>query len=124
MFDLSMFPITPAMAYTVAGSAAICVLLTQLLKHYLPDWRFTNLLSWGLTFAIVELAGIAFVSTTTPAERAFNGLLISIAGAALGTFGWEAVFNLLGAAGVGPRSDKAIMERAQALAKAGVGPRK
>ena len=105
MMDMSQFPITPAMAYTVAGAAAICVLLTQLLKQYLADWRFTNLLAWALTLAVVEVAAALFVQDATMGERIFNGFLISLAGVSLGTFGYETVVNLLGAAGAGPRSD-------------------
>lgn len=103
MFDLSMFPITPQMAYTVAGAAAICVLLTQLLKHYLPDWRFTNLLAWGVTLIVVEGAAVAFVADAPVGERAYNAFLVSLAGVSLATFGFETVVNLLGKAGVGPR---------------------
>jgi hypothetical protein len=104
------------MVYTVAGAAVVCVLLTQLLKHYLADWRFTNLLAWGLTLVVVEIAAVAFISGGTLWERAYNAFLMSLAGASLSTFGYEAVVNLLGKAGVGPRSDKAIIERAGAIA--------
>jgi len=103
--DLTQFPITPEMAYTVAGAAAICVVLTQLLKGYLKDWRFTNLLGWVVTLAIVELGAVAFIETDTPLLRAYNAFLISIAGAALATLGYETLSNLLGKAGIGPRSE-------------------
>lgn len=113
MIDLNSFPITPAMAFTVAGAAAICVLLTQMLKHYLADWRFTQLLAWGITLVVVEIAGAAFVTEASLWERVYNGFLISLAGTSLATFGVEGVLNLLGAAGVGPRSDKALLARAR-----------
>ncbi len=111
MIDLSAFPITPAMAYSVAGAAVICVLLTEWVKQYLPDWRYTSLLSLGLTLAIVEAAAALFVAGASLGERLFCGLLMSIAGASLATWGYEVVLNLIGKAGVGPRSDQALQRR-------------
>lgn len=105
MIDMSQFPITPQMAYTVAGSAVICVLLTQLLKHYLADWRYTNLLAWGLTLVLVEAAAALFIGSASLGERMYNAFLISVAGASLATFGYELIVNLLSKAGIGPRAE-------------------
>lgn len=103
MIDFSQFPITPGLVYTVAGAAAVCVLLTQWLKHYLADWRYTNLLALGITLAVVEIAAALFVEGATLAERLYNGFLLALAGASLATFGYEALANLFGKAGIGPR---------------------
>jgi Na+/melibiose symporter-like transporter len=103
--DISQFPITPEMAYTVTGAAVICLVLTQLLKQYLGDWRYTNLLAIGVTLVIVELAGAFFVDGAPLGERLFSGFLIALASAAAATLGYETVANLIGAAGRGPRAD-------------------
>ena len=100
---LEQFPITPQMAYSVTGAAIVCVVLTQLLKKYLPDWRFTNLLSIGVTLVIVELAAAFFVEGAPLAERLFVGFLLSLGGTATATLGYETVVNVVGAAGAGPR---------------------
>ena len=101
--DLSQFPITPEMAYSVTGAAVICVVLTQLLKQYLPDWRYTNLLSWVVTLIVVEIAAGLFIKDVELGERLFNAFLVALAGTSLATFGYETVVNLIGAAGAGPR---------------------
>jgi len=104
LFDLSVFPITAGTVRTVAGSAVLCVLFTQLIKVQLPDWRWTNLLAWGITFTVVQIAGVWFAVELTLAERIYNGFLVSVGGVSLATFGYETLMNLLGLAGVGPRS--------------------
>jgi len=108
MFDLSMFPVSVDAAFTIAGAAAICVVLTQLLKVYLADWRFTNLIAWLVTLIVVEVAGLFVTPAGSLAQQLYNGFLYSLFGVALATFGYEMITNLLGKAGVGPRSDKAL----------------
>jgi hypothetical protein len=105
--DLGIFPTTASAVVTIAGAAAVCVAITQWLKLYLSDWRYTNLLALGATFAIVEIAAAAFAAERAGAlERAYGGFLVALFGASLATFGWELVSNLLGKAGVGPRADE------------------
>ena len=108
-----LFPITPAMVGTVAGSAALCVLVTRWLKEYLPDWRYTSLLSLGITLVLVEIAAAAFLQDAPILERLYNGGLVALAGASLGVFGRETVLNILGVAGVGSRSDAALAAKAR-----------
>ena len=86
---------------TVAGAAALCALLTQWVKAYLHDWRWTNILALGLTIALVLAA--AAVDGTMNIEEAFAALLTALIGASLATFGYETILNLLGMAGIGPR---------------------
>jgi glucan phosphoethanolaminetransferase (alkaline phosphatase superfamily) len=86
---------------TVAGAAAVCVVLTQWLKQYLPDWRFTNLLALALTTVLAEIA--AALSGPFSAQSAFAAFVTALAGASLATFGYETIINLLGFAGMGPR---------------------
>ena len=101
--DLSIFPTEASAVFTIAGAAVLTLLLIQWIKHYLPDWRWTNLLALGLTFVLVEIAAGAFVEGWTLWERLYRGFLIAFAGASLPTFGYELLMNLAGLAGVGPR---------------------
>ena len=91
------FPITGEALLTVLGSAAFSVLISMWLKHYLADWRYTNLFVLG----IAELFAVT------------ARLLVGMIGATLATFGYETVTNLLGLAGVGRRSDTAILAQAE-----------
>lgn len=101
MMTINLMELNTQALLTVAGAAAVCVLITQWLKQYLKDWRFTNLLAFGITFVLVEAAVV--VTGQTTAEGIFQGFITALAGASLATFGYETIINLLGAAGVGPR---------------------
>ena len=107
MIDL---PITAEMLLTVLGSAAFSVLISMWLKHYLADWRYTNLLVLG----IAELFAIAarLVLGAVSGGSVLGALLVGLAGATLATYGYEVVNNLLGLAGIGRRSDAAIVAQA------------
>jgi len=84
----------------VRVAAAVCVLATQWLKRYLPDWRYTNLLALGVTVA-VELLAAGLGGSGEWFAAAWAGVL----GASLATFGYEALANLAGRAGIGPRGE-------------------
>lgn len=101
MMAIDVFTLTYQDLLTVAGASALCVLLTQWVKSYLPDWRWTNLLALGLTIALVLAA--AAVDGSMNIEEAFAALLTALIGASLATFGYETILNLLGMAGIGPR---------------------
>lgn len=102
--DLSIFPTTPAAVATVAGAAAVCMLVVQWLKGYIDDSRWYNLAGLVITFAIVEVAGLFLVDGPGLWERLFIGFLVALAGASLATFGYELVTNLAGKAGIGKRA--------------------
>jgi len=103
MMAIDVFTMTYQDLLTVAGAAALCIMLTQWVKAYLHDWRWTNLLALGLTIALVLAA--AAVDGSVNIEEAFAALLTALIGASLATFGYEAILNLLGLAGIGPRKD-------------------
>lgn len=97
--DFLNLPLMPEGFLDVRVAAMICVLATQWLKRYLPDWRYTNLLALAVTVGIELLAaGLAGESAWFAAAWA------GIVGASLATFGYEALANLAGRAGVGPRA--------------------
>lgn len=101
--DLSMFPVTAQTLWTLLGATVWSVLMTQWIKHYLPDWRWTNLLALGLTLLLVLPVGILIIAEGTLGERIVQSILMSVAGTGLATWGYEALLNLLGLAGVGAR---------------------
>jgi asparagine N-glycosylation enzyme membrane subunit Stt3 len=104
----SIFPTTASAIYTVAGAAVVCAVVVQWLKQHIEDSRLYNAAGLGATFVIVEIAGGAFVAGVAGFwERVYIGFLVALFGASLATFGWEMISNLLGKAGVGPRSDAA-----------------
>jgi hypothetical protein len=88
----------------VRVAAAVCVLATQWLKRYLPDWRFTNLLALGGTVA-VELLAVVASGGAVAGGVWFEAVWAGVLGASLATFGYEALANLAGRAGVGPRAE-------------------
>ena len=116
MISVELFPTTETALFTVVGAIVFCVLVTQWIKSYLPDWRYTGLLAFGLAALFVEIAGLLMLFTPDGApvvayailRQLLIGLLIAFVAASIATYGYEQVVNLLGAAGVGPRSDKAL----------------
>ncbi len=97
--DWLLLPLQAEGFLDVRIAAAFCILATQWLKHYLPDWRPTNLLALGLTVA-VELLAAGMAGRGAWFAAAWAGLV----GASLATFGYELLTNLAGWAGVGPRA--------------------
>ena len=81
-------------------AAFFCIVVTQWLKRYVPDWHFYNLLALVLTL-FAQAAAVALVGSGLWFQALWAGLL----GASLATFGYELLTNLAGLAGVGPRSE-------------------
>jgi len=101
--NFDMFPVTAQALWTLLGATVWSALMTQWVKHYLPDWRWTNLLALGLTLLLVLPVGILIIAQGTLGERIVQSILMSVAGTGLATWGYEGVVNLLGMAGVGSR---------------------
>jgi hypothetical protein len=97
--DLLGLPLTADGFLDVRVAGVICLLATQWLKRYLPDWRPTNLLALVITVA-VELAATAWSGQ----GRWFEAVWAGLVGASLATFGYETLSNLAGWAGIGPRA--------------------
>jgi hypothetical protein len=93
-------PLDPGGLLNPLMAAALAGLLAQWLKAYLPDWRFTNLLVLALAIA-VEVCAAWLAGTQAWWSAAWLGFL----GASIATFGYEAVLNLFGLAGAGPRAN-------------------
>lgn len=113
------FPISASAVLTIAGAAILVALLGLWLKHYLTDWRFTNLLVLGLAIAIVVLAQCVVTNWQPSGEALFSAFLVALVAASLATFGYETIANTLGRMGLGPRSPEAqIAQARETLAEA------
>ncbi len=97
---MERFPLDPGGLLNPVAAAALAGLLAQWLKLYLPDWRYTNLLV--LTLAVAAEVVATWLSG---AHDWWGAAWVGFLGASLATFGYEAVNNLLGLAGVGVRSE-------------------
>jgi hypothetical protein len=114
------FPLTPQAILTVVGIAVIAALVAQWAKHYLPDWRYTPLLVLGICAVLAALATWIELVHSEVGQRFYTAGLLALVGASLAVFGYETIVNLLGKAGVGPRSE-ANQERAARAALERVG---
>lgn len=95
------FPITPEAVGTLVGAAFMAGILTQWLKKYLGDWRWTQLL--------VLVLSIALQLGATVYSRRFDwwgACMWGFLGASITAFGYEAIANLLGIFGAGSRAVK------------------
>jgi hypothetical protein len=92
-------PLDPGGLLNPLAAAAMAGLLAQWLKAYLPDWRYTNVLVLVLAVA-VELCAAWLAGT----HAWWSAVWIGFVGASIATFGYEAVMNLFGLAGAGPRT--------------------
>lgn len=98
---MAAFPLEPESMLNVAAAAALAALLTQWLKVYLPEWRYTNLLVLGLAVGI-ELSAAWLSGAHTWWGAVWAGFI----GASVATFSYETVMNLLGVAGAGARGGR------------------
>lgn len=104
---------------TVLGASIIVAILTMFTKHYLPDWRFTPLLV--LLQAEVMCISANLIVEPPSGTGVANAALTGLVASALAVFGYEAVINALGRAGVGPRSEAALERSArEALTRVGM----
>lgn len=93
------FPITPEAFGTLIGAAFAAGLLTQWLKRYLDDWRYTPIVVLGLSIAIQLAATMAAGDYDW-----WRAGALGVLGASIATFGYEVIANLLGVVGVGQRA--------------------
>jgi peptidoglycan/LPS O-acetylase OafA/YrhL len=112
---LDDFPITAGMLYTMLGAVVFTALVTEWLKRYCGEWRFLNLVALVVAFAFEFVAGWITTGSVTP-QMALTAFLLAFAAASLATFGYELIFNLLGKAGVGRRSEERLISEALAVA--------
>jgi hypothetical protein len=115
------FAVTPQALLTVVGIAVVAVLVTQWLKHFLPDWRWTPLLVLGVCAVLAGVATWIELVHSETGSKFFTAGLLALVGASLAVFGYEAIVNALGRAGVGPRSEAALERSArEALERVGM----
>lgn len=95
------FPISSEMVATLVGAAFVAGLLTQWLKKYLGDWRWTPL------FVLLLSITIQLGATVMSGKLDWWGACAwGFLGASIATFGYEIITNLLGVVGIGARAVK------------------
>ena len=99
------YPIDVSAFLTVAGVALFASAVTQWLKSYLADWKWTQLLVLILSMVGAGLAGFIDASWHPTANAVFSAVVVGFWGATVATFGYEAVQNWRGLIGAGPRSE-------------------
>lgn len=97
------FPIAPGEVLTVTGIGAVTYVLTALLKVYLPDWRYTNLLAWVIAFGVAFTAAWGVAGWDIYRVDVFRAFMTALWGVGLATFGHEFFSNMLGLFGIGDR---------------------
>lgn len=106
------FPLDVYGFASVAGVAVFVGVVLQWVKKLLPDWRYTNLVGLALGEAAAVAAGVIIFGGKPGPDVIFSSLMIGFFGATVATFGYEGLLNILGALQFGPRSDRALNERA------------
>lgn len=107
------FPITSETLLTLFGAVIVAVIAGLWLKRYLPDWRYTPVMVLVCTVLVLLLVLFATTAWRPDSERLVSVMLMALFGASLETFGYEAIVNALGLAGIGRRSDAAQIARAR-----------
>jgi hypothetical protein len=87
---------------SLAGMSALIAILVQLLKRYLGEWRYTQLLAMGIGL-VVGLVATWIVVGLSPRTVLDAVLLAIVAGATSSGF-YELGSNLAGLAGKGDRA--------------------
>jgi hypothetical protein len=87
---------------SLAGMSALIALLVQLLKRYLGEWRFTQLLAMGIGL-VVGLVATWIVVGLSP-RTILDAILLAIVAGTTASGGYELVSNLAGLAGKGDRA--------------------
>ena len=98
------YPTTVQAFLTIPSVAIFGGLLTQWLKRYLPDWRFTQLLTLAVCVVVAILAQL-IISTWAPSgAEVWRAAKIGLYGGSVATLGYEGINNILGSLGRGPRA--------------------
>jgi hypothetical protein len=105
----------PETLQSLALSVLLAVLVGLWAKAFIKEWRFRPFVVLVVTL-ILRLAGL-FVAQDLrpPAQQIYNVALVTFAAICLETFGYEAIINALGKAGVGSRSESAQTRQAMDL---------
>jgi len=87
---------------TLEGMSILIVILTQLFKKYIPDWRWTNLVAMGIGLVLGLIATYALVGLTV--VTVMNALLLALVAGAGASGIYEGVKNVAGLLGFGSRA--------------------
>lgn len=95
------------------GAVVVAVIVGLWAKHALADWRWTPWVVLAGTVAVMVVIQLIVAEWRATSADIAKAVLLAVLGATLETWGYEAVVNALGAAGIGRRSEEALLERAQ-----------
>lgn len=87
---------------TLAGMSALITIIVQLLKKYLPDWRYTQLAAMGV--GLVAGFAATWIVRGLTAASILDAILLALVAGATASGGYELVANLAGLAGTGKRA--------------------
>lgn len=88
---------------TLAGMSAFIALVTQLIKRIITESRWTNIAAMGVGL-VVGLLATLIVRGLTP-QTVLDTVLLALVAGATSSGIYEAISNLRGLAGSGPRAD-------------------
>lgn len=107
------FPVSSEALLTLFGGVIVAAICGLWLKHYLADWRYTPLFVLLCTELMLLLVLFASSAWRPSAERIISVAVIALVAATLESWGYEALINIIGKMGFGPRSDAAQVARAR-----------
>ena len=87
---------------SLAGMSALIAILVQLLKRFLGEWRFSQLLAMGIGL-VVGLVAPWIVVGLSP-RTVLDAILLAIVAGTTSSGLYEVVQNLRAVAGAGPRA--------------------
>jgi hypothetical protein len=96
------FLTTPEGFLEPLAAAVVAELLSLWLERLLPDWRYLPFLTLALSIGAEAFAAFAAGMAFTRAV-AFRVIWLGFLGASVAVFGREAIFDLFGLLGQGPR---------------------
>jgi len=107
--------LSPETLQSLGLSVLLAVLVGLWAKAFVREWRFRPFVVLIMTL-LLRLAGLYVAKDMDPApEEIYNVALVTFGAVCLETFGYEAIINALGKAGVGSRSESAQVEQAMDL---------
>ena len=112
------WPITPGAFLSVFGVAFFSSLLLLWVKQWVKEARIYNVIGLGVSEGLAFLVQFALAQGRPDAIQLISAALIGFFGTTLACWGYETITNLVGLIGFGKRSDKAILEKAEALCQA------
>ena len=118
------FPVTIGALVTVLGAAMLAAILAKIwFEHYLPDWLWTPLVV-GVVCIVTAMGAQTIIiwaegwpAAPVLVSALLGALFVGFFGATIGVFGYETVTAILATIGVGPKTEKARLDRAERVLK-------